>query len=55
MIVSVCEFERLEGEKASFSDALKEFRKEHDLRRNGIEPSVFEELREPSPGRPVRL
>ncbi len=55
VIVSIRDFEHLRGEKVSFSDALKEFRKEHDLRTNGIEPTVFEGLRERSPGRPVRL
>jgi antitoxin Phd len=55
VIVSVREFERFARRRGSFASALRRFRKENDLRKEGIDPRLFRKIRDASPGREVRL
>ena len=50
VLLSVREYRRLSGEKR-FWDSYLAFREGSDLERSGIEPEVFEGLRDASPGR----
>jgi prevent-host-death family protein len=47
------EFERLRAGGAGFWSAYSDYRDAHDLAELGIEPEVFEGVREPSPGREI--
>ena len=51
ILVSVEEFERLRSGNVTFWSAYTAFRDEFDPAKEGIEPEVFEGLREPWPGR----
>lgn len=51
ILISVEEFEMLRAGNVTFTNAYEAFRNRFDLAREGIEPSVFEGLRDPSPGR----
>jgi antitoxin Phd len=51
VLVSAEEFERLRAGKVTFWSAYTAFRDTFDPAHAGIEPEVFEGLREPSPGR----
>lgn len=51
VLLSIGEYRRLSAGKKSFWDAYSEFRDEVDPRRLGIEPELFEGLRDVSPGR----
>lgn len=50
VILSYREFERLSGQQKGFWDVLKTFSK-----RPGIDPELFEDLRDQSPGRNLSL
>ena len=51
VLVSVEEFERLRAGSITFWSAYTAFRDAFDLAQADIESEVFEDLREPSPGR----
>jgi prevent-host-death family protein len=51
ILLSVEEFEMLRAGNVTFTSAYEVFRSTYDLTKAGIEPSVFEGLRDPSPGR----
>ncbi len=51
ILISVEEFEMLRSGNVTFASAYEAFRSKFDLAREGIEPSVFEGLRDRSPGR----
>ena len=51
VLLSIEEYRRLVAGRKSFWDAYTEFRDEVDLRRLNIDPEVFEDLRDVSPGR----
>jgi len=51
VLVSVEEFERLRAGSVTFWSAYTAYRDAFDLAKEGIEPEVFDGLREPSPGR----
>ncbi len=51
VLLSIEEYRRLLAGRKSFWDAYSEFRDEVDLRRLNIEPEIFEDLRDVSPGR----
>ncbi len=51
ILISVEEFEMLRSGNVTFTSAYEAFRSKFDLAREGIEPSVFEGLRDRSPGR----
>jgi prevent-host-death family protein len=55
VIVSVQEYQQLRAEKVSFWQALDSFRARFDLHRLDIQPEIFTELRDESPGREVTL
>jgi prevent-host-death family protein len=54
-MLSLKEYRRLTTGKEKFWEAYLAFRDTVDLSRLGIEPEVFEGVRDPSPGREVRL
>ena len=51
ILISIEEFEMLRAGNASFTSAYEAFRSKVDLAQAGIEPEVFEDLRDPSRGR----
>lgn len=51
ILISVEEFEMMRSGNVTFTGAYEAFRGKFDLAREGIEPSVFEGLRDRSPGR----
>ena len=51
ILISVEEFEMLRAGNVSFTSAYETFRSTVDLTNAGIEPEVFEGLRDPSLGR----
>jgi prevent-host-death family protein len=54
VLLSIQEYQRLLSKQTNFWDAYSAFRRSIDLARLNIEPSVFEGVRDPSPGREVR-
>ncbi len=54
-MLSLREYRRLAAGREKFWDAYRVFRETVDLSRLDIEPEVFEEVRDPSPGRAARL
>jgi len=55
VMLSMREFERVSAPRSRFWDAYEAFRETVDLARLGIEPAVFEGVRDRSPGREVEL
>lgn len=55
VMLSLREYRRLVAGRDRFWDAYRAFRENVDLARLGIEPEVFEGVRDPSPGRETRL
>ena len=53
VLISMAEYQKLNGERPSFWDALTLFRNNVDLRQMDIQPEIFENLRDSSPGREV--
>jgi prevent-host-death family protein len=53
VIVSAREFERLARRRGCFSSALRRFRTENHLQKEGIDPRLFVKIRDASPGREV--
>ncbi len=51
ILISIEEFEMLRAGNITFTSAYDAFRNTHDLAKEGIEPEVFENLRDPSLGR----
>ncbi len=51
MIVSLRQFQRLASNRNDFWTALERFRASVELEQLGIEPELFEGVRDPSPGR----
>ena len=51
VLLSIEEYRRLLAGRKNFWEAYSEFRDEVDLRRLNIEPEIFEDLRDVSPGR----
>ena len=51
VMLSLGEYRRLAAGREKFWSAYREFRETTDLSRLGIEPEVFEGVRDPSPGR----
>lgn len=51
ILMSVEEFERLSADSVTFTSAYAAFRKTVDLAQEGIEPGVFDGVRDSSPGR----
>ena len=51
ILISVEEFEKLRSGNVGFASAYDAFRSTVDLTQAGIEPEVFEDLRDPAPGR----
>jgi prevent-host-death family protein len=54
VLLSIREYQRLLSKETNFWDAYSAFRRALDLARLNIEPSMFEGVRDPSPGREVR-
>ncbi len=55
VLVSLGEYKKLRGENIGFWEAFENFRDKADLANIGIEPEVFEDLRDPTKGREVRF
>ena len=55
VMLSLREYRRLATGREKFWDAYRAFRGTVDLARLGIEPEVFEGVRDPSAGREARL
>ncbi len=55
ILISIEEFETLCAGRATFAEAYEAFRNRFDLAELGIEPKVFEDLRDSSPGREIDL
>lgn len=55
VMLSLGEYRRLAEGGGKFWDAYRAFREAADLPRLGIEPEVFEGVRDASPGREARL
>jgi prevent-host-death family protein len=55
VMLSLREYRRITTGKEKFWEAYLAFHDTVDLSRLGIEPEVFEGVRDPSPGREVRL
>ena len=53
VLISIEEFELLRSGNVTFTSAYETFRNRHDLIKEGIEPEVFENLRDPAPGREI--
>ena len=53
VLISMAEYQKLNGEKSSFWDALSQFRNSIDLQQADIQPEIFENLRDSSHGREV--
>jgi len=51
ILISIEEFEMLCAGSVTFTSAYEAFRNTFDLAKEEIEPKVFEDLRDPSPGR----
>ena len=51
ILISIEEFEMLRAGSVTFTSAYEAFRNTFDLAKEEIEPEVFEDLRDPSPGR----
>jgi prevent-host-death family protein len=51
VLLSVEEYEQLCAGHVTFTDAYEAFRKTFDLTQEGIDPELFEGLRDASPGR----
>jgi prevent-host-death family protein len=51
ILISIEEFEMLRSGSVTFTSAYEAFRNTFDLAKEEIEPEVFEDLRDPSPGR----
>lgn len=55
VLLSMRAYERLTSPKANFWDTYQAFRRSHSLPEANIEPSVFGDVRDTSPGREVRF
>ena len=55
VILSAAEYAALERRQAAFSEACAEFRERFDVRQVGLNRNFFRALRDPRPGRKVRL
>jgi len=55
VMLSMREFERVSAHRSPFWDAYEAFRESVNLSQLGIEPTVFEGVRDRSPGREVEL
>jgi prevent-host-death family protein len=55
IVVSKVSFERLVSKDRDFVQAVEEFRETHDMESLNIDPGIFEDVRDKSPGRKVRL
>jgi prevent-host-death family protein len=55
IMLSLREYRRLAAGRDRFGDAYRAFRGKVDLPGLGIEPEVFEGVRDPSPGREAHL
>jgi prevent-host-death family protein len=53
VVLSIAEYRRLTARTSSFWDAYAAFRDANDLNQLGIEPGLFDDLRDKSPGREV--
>ena len=54
VLVSISEYERLQGREQSLWEEIGKFREREDIARNGVEPETFEGVRDRGAGREVR-
>jgi len=54
VLVSLNEYERLQGRGRSLWEEIDRFRERENLERNGIEPDAFEGIRDQTAGREVQ-
>lgn len=55
VLLSIDDYRRLENKRSDFTEAYAAFRQRHALEHLAIEPSLFDNMRLPDPGRPVEL
>ena len=55
VLLSMQAYQRLTSSKADFWDAYQSFRRSHSLEQLNIEPDVFSDVRDTSPGREVHF
>ena len=55
VLLSIREYRRLSGDKGSFREAFAAFQNRFNLQELNIEPEIFEDLRDKSPGREISL
>jgi prevent-host-death family protein len=55
VVLSAARFARLTGDRVAFATAYENFRREHDLEQDGVDPDWATELRDAAPGRRVKL
>lgn len=55
VMVSVAEYRRLRGQRASFQEAYEQFLKKHSLAEVGLEPDFARKVRDRGTGRKVKL
>jgi hypothetical protein len=55
ILMSMSAFQRIVGPRLSFWDAYQDFLRSHPLEQFGVEPDVFDNARETSPGREVQF
>lgn len=55
VMISVAEYQRLRGQRASFQEAYQQFLKKHSLEEVGLEPDFARKLRDRGTGRKVDL
>jgi prevent-host-death family protein len=55
VVLSAAKYARLSGSRVAFMAAFDNFCREHEMREIGVGRGWAEELRDPSPGRSVKL
>ncbi|MBL8271225.1 type II toxin-antitoxin system Phd/YefM family antitoxin [Steroidobacter sp.] len=55
VMISVTEYQRLQGKRSSFQEAYQRFLKKHSLAEVGLEPEFARKVRDRSSGRKVDL
>lgn len=55
VILSAAEYATLERRQSTFAEACAAFRQRFDVQSDGLDPDYFATLRDPGPGRKVRL
>ena len=55
VVLSAARFASLKGERVAFATAYENFRRQHDLQQDGVDPNWATELRDAAPARRAKL